>query len=762
MAYILKNTTGLINTRVTDTGRQKMSEGNFNIDYFQIGDSEICYNCINGYDQTNNYILEPNFNSQNSTRTPYSNKQNVKYPMYVQGVSGNTYGIPFMASTFDSVYNTAAQRGFFSGSPNSWNVLTTTAYTISSDYKVDTFSFAGGNQISLVSDPCNANGTISVGDFITLFIDETAVCGDALSCYPVLTFRITGITAGPVYELDRNLPILSTIGTYARALVYPSGMTVLYDTYTPQPHWYTDVIDFESVCTTDAFDVDIWNMNIPWTETPAGINTANYVGYDGFGSIQYIGTKDYLGYNSQSGQTDSGGAYYFNSFGERVYTVIPLPLSTTDTTTSNINGPGGRNSLVSQYPLPTGSTVGDIQKTIAIVHYTNNTIDYFYGEKFATEPYDSTNPNNTQGLARNFQVSLPWLSWHKSPTCTCSGQTFYIDPQGFDDFNLFQINYVYSNRNEDMNDPGIRYYNLWDTNPNINGFPNRVGKVFPDQKIIVFDDEEIVAAMSYKSNRSWTLPAPKISLITPNVCEGSTGGSTGVLSADTEYLYVTYRLEDSGTTFNTLHCNYYQVISGPSSGCSTTDQCVSVRFGNEFPCLHTNVGTTLSGFTANRFSVICQKVVGESRPNPYGWKEIDFTSQLSLVGGQISASALTSTTFVVCTENYNSAPLYDLSNYINLTQLGTTGSSLNFGDEYYFYGTIDTDITATIYEMKYLINMGSNQYTYSSNPTWTPGQSIYFTEIGLYDSNKDLLVVSKFQSPVKRLGVQQALVKFDF
>ncbi len=48
MGYIIKDTAGLINTKLTDTGRQYLSEGNFNISYFQIGDSEVCYNCANG------------------------------------------------------------------------------------------------------------------------------------------------------------------------------------------------------------------------------------------------------------------------------------------------------------------------------------------------------------------------------------------------------------------------------------------------------------------------------------------------------------------------------------------------------------------------------------------------------------------------------------------------------------------------------------------------------------------------------------------
>ena len=60
MAYIIKNTSGLVNTRVTDTGRQKLSEGNFRVAYFAIGDSEVSYNTLPPtYNQANTMILEP-------------------------------------------------------------------------------------------------------------------------------------------------------------------------------------------------------------------------------------------------------------------------------------------------------------------------------------------------------------------------------------------------------------------------------------------------------------------------------------------------------------------------------------------------------------------------------------------------------------------------------------------------------------------------------------------------------------------------------
>jgi hypothetical protein len=64
--------------------------------------------------------------------------------------------------------------------------------------------------------------------------------------------------------------------------------------------------------------------------------------------------------------------------------------------------------------------------------------------------------------------------------------------------------------------------------------------------------------------------------------------------------------------------------------------------------------------------------------------------------------------------------------------------------------------------MRYLINLGNNQFTNTSNPTWSPGTTSYMTEIALYDSNYDLMVISKLQSPELRQGIQQLVVKLDF
>jgi hypothetical protein len=821
MAYILKNTSGLVNTRVTDTGRQKLSEGNFNISYFQVGDSEVSYTALpSTYNQTNSMVLEPPFNSQNTAGIPQSNRQTVKYPYFVDSPNGNTFGIPYMDSSVEPVFNRAPLRGFFTGNTTAttinWSALTNDNYVVSSNYVVDMGTLSGTNQVNLIYSGSNLvnDGVPSVGDFITIFYDgkwetnstcvnlptptptatttvtptptstenltptptptpsstytiectptatatptktpcltpsSSPACPpppppDCLmsmeSCYPIMTYRIVEVCENLI-TVDRNLPDFSNFSgsCYSRTIIYPPKMTSIYDSITPAPHWSDDVINFESVCDIDQFDVKIWNMNIPWTESPAGLLPGTYQDYSYFGSKDYIGTKEYLGYNSSLGQTDTSSVYYYNSFDEKI-TVTPSE-----------------------------------QKAIAIVHYTNQTIDFFYGEKFAFEPYNVSNPSDTTGQARNFKFHVPWLMWHKNPNC-CFGETFWVDPAGFEDKNLFEVHYIESKKNTGMNQPGIRYYHLWDTHANADGYPSRIGKVFPDSKIIVIDDEEVVAAMSYKSNRNWTLTAPQVSLITPNTCGQSTTTTDGILTGSNQTMFVTYRLTNPVGFTNSLHCNYYSKIAGNNNDCNPdTTKNVAVRFGEEFNCLvqpSFSAGSECvtscnipNGYFATNIEVICQLVTTGNRPTSQGWRIIDFTDVISATtsNGYLTQSGLTGTTFVITPDLYNSAPNYNLNNYISLTELGQTGQTLNFGDEYYFYGSLETDIQATIYEMKYKVNLSNAEFLNSSNPTWTQGNPLYITEIALLDRNKDVMVVSKLQSPVLRQGIQQFVVKLDF
>ena len=730
MSYIIKNTAALINTRLTDVGRRNISQGDFNISYFQIGDSEVSYSAVTNYNQTNNNILMPAFNAQNDTGSPQSNKQNIKYPYYVEGSAGNTYGIPFMDNQIQSVYNSAGPKGFFT--TGNTLIETGSAYTITSNYWIDMSTMVGQSAITITYDinTCSqTTGTPAINDFVTIVLDGNGGCGN-FGNNQILTYKIQNMspvtgTTGTTFTitLDRALP--NYVGlpnpSNARMYVYPSGMTQLYDFITPAPFWQTDTLNFESPCdVTNRENTLIWNMNIPWSENPAGLYSSTYESYANYGSVSYIGTKEYLGYQEPSGQTDTSKVYFYNSFDEEI---IVTPKE---------------------------------QKAIAIIHYTNQDIDNVYGEKFATQPYDPQNPTDDIGLARHFKLSMPTLMWHKS-TGTTIGQTFWIDPPGYD---LCTPYYIKSTENLDMNDPGIRYYHLWDTNPDSNGNLNRIGKVFPDQEIIVVDDEEVIAAMSYKANRNWTLPAPKLSLLTPNACSSDSVVQSGVMTSPTQRMWVTYRFDTNTGATSSLHCNYYTSVQ-PIDSVTANTQNVAVRFGNEFTYMSQQ---QFSGYSATSMKLLCQIVTGDTRPSSTAWREIDVTTAMTLSNGYITMNGITGTTFQITTDNYyptTGATYYNLGPILDLPENGQT-NQLNFGDEYSFFGNLETDITATIYEMKYLVNLGRNQFTDTSNPTWTKGTKSYVTEIGLYDTNKDLIVISKLQSPELRQGIQQYVVKLDF
>ena len=738
MSYIIKDTAALIVTRLTDYGRQQMSKGNFNISYFQIGDSEVCYDCIPSADLNSLNILMAEYNANNGAPVPQKNQANIKYPLYVDSTSGSTFGIPQNSPYIDNIFNSAAPRGFFTASTantTSYSAYTTSAYTINPNWVMDMGDANSGYTFDLSYDVLTAasSGQVTPNMFVTLYFGDNGSVTPITNASPILTYKVIGVTGdtsgntGTVtIQVDRPLPdfdALSQTGD-VRAMFYPSGMTVLYDTFTPEYYWDTDAFNFESNCDISQADVKVWNMNTPWTESPAGFREDLFEGYPYFGSTGYTGTKEYLGYNSNSGQFDTDSTYYYNSLLDKIN------LSPSD------------------------------QKAISIIHYTNQSIDNFYGEKFAVENYDPLDPNAT-GQAVNFKMSIPWLLWHKTTGDTI-GQEFFIDPNPVTLTTLNTPYYIESAKSPYMSTPGLRYYHLWDNNPDGNGNVNRVGKVWPDLKIITIDDDELVAVLNGKSNRNWTLPAPRLSLISPYTMNNTLSNNDGIMSADTETMWVTYRFNSTAGT-NSLHCNYYSKIVGPSTGCTDNSQNVILNFGNEFPFLQHIIGSTPSGFSANQLVVLAQKVSGDTRPDPAQWKYIDVTSQISgtSVSNYITASGMTGSTIQITKSAYDSASLYRLDNFIDLVEMGQTGVTYNFGDEYYFYGNIQTDIQASIYVMNYICNLGQSQFNDSSNPTWD-GANPYVTEVGLYDTNKNLMVISKIQSPEKRQGIQQYSIKLDF
>jgi len=102
MGYIIKDTSALIVTKLTDYGRMQMSKGLFDITYFQVGDSEVCYDCLTNPDLSKGMVLDAEYNANNGSPVPQKNQANIKYPIFVDSHLDKSF--PFVEST-DCVLN---------------------------------------------------------------------------------------------------------------------------------------------------------------------------------------------------------------------------------------------------------------------------------------------------------------------------------------------------------------------------------------------------------------------------------------------------------------------------------------------------------------------------------------------------------------------------------------------------------------------------------------------------------------------------------
>jgi hypothetical protein len=441
-------------------------------------------------------------------------------------------------------------------------------------------------------------------------------------------------------------------------------------------------------------------MNNVWCESLAGMllgdPTLNET-YTKFGSYPYLGTKDpYL--------------EYFCS-------------STGNTETFNCNGPG------ISYP-------DDVSKSISIIHFTNNSISNLYGEFLYVDATSN----------KIVKVIMPDLMYHRRNFSTASGTTM-------------GMRFIASGTTKYIGSSDIEYIDLIE-DPSLipnNTIPAIVGKVLPQLKMIVFSDDEIVAAISYKSNRNWTLPELSANIVSP-----SGGTSTGVLLSN-ETIYLTYLLENTLLTGLTtsLPCqNYVKVTNNTPTAKDIEFRINSV---DELPYMRKKelIGYDGLGFYADKFKLVYQIVSASTdRPDPTAWKVYDYTSTAitTTTGETINPQLLENQNpitndFVLTLLRDNAASQFDLISILNMPNINQP-NNLQFGDERFFYGNIQTYIGASIYKTIFDIRVDSNTFNTTTNPTrstdlTTNPATIRLTEVGVYDSNFNLVCVGKVSNPVK-------------
>ena len=727
MSYINKQNTTLVRVKLTDIGREQLSKGQLTFSNYMIGDSEVDYNYVKGWSE----FLPGIGASTGEFWFPEADGNIVKniYSKVLRPKDDNPFFSSFLINQSNQfifplnqqsniqlikgiVTNEADDRGFFSGSTvDSGLVAQTNSNFILEQGTINLNNFSGDTDyttftqgVLTLNTPLTAT---SVNDYIIFrFSNPTLgnVTGSTMTSATINTvYNITNIS-GSTIKVDRVLPTLSAYaGTIITYYTLPGGddpMDTYYGASSLSAYWNSGTLSFQNSCDICVDNIPVWNMNNVWTENPAGLykdSPINYHENNLFGSEQFVGTKQYLGYNREI-------------------------------TVTNTNSMMDSKSYMDTY-----------NKSISILHYTNSCISNFYGEQFYID----------EETGKLLNLDIP-VMWHRrNDVGTGSGTTLGMR------FTSDTIRKTLSSNND------IEYYDLIEfsgmsVSPTL---PLVVGKVFPQLKIVVIDNEELIAGMSYKSNRNYTLPDLAAELLTP-----VSGNCTGVLKAG-ESLYLTYWLENVGTgttgtttvTTPILPCQRYTVIDNKTN----TDKDVQFRIGNlnELPYMRKreNVNYDGFGFFADTFKVLAQVVdkTTQNRPLSSNWKVIDFTStNITVTSGETISPTLfenqnpNTTGFILTGSLYTGGTTFNLGDELDMSTASYYGK-MTLGDERLFYGNLRTHIGATIYKTLFNITVDGASIASTSNSTFEFGDDRYVSEIGILDNNQNLVLVGKLSRPIR-------------
>ncbi len=701
MSFLTENNSEFLSVRVTKKGRNSIAKGNFVISYFQIGDSEFDYTAP--FTDLDGTLKKPS----QKVFSPNDKDTVVKYPYKIDTTSSTTtYGSPVQNSITEVLRNPMGPAGFVSQYIEYDDIdCTGTNVTCTTD-RINISSISGSSYVNVLS-----GNTFQNCEYITIVFDQFGGTDPEI---PVLTgtsnsliYKVISVSGNTIY-LDRPTPNLSGLTGYAQVVCnkceieFPTTPSVS-DVCLPQP---IDPIDQH----------DPWTLNVVWGENPIGYTGLTNVNLTGFTSNQFISTKQFLGYTNSSGQTNNSGTTYYNSFGE---SIIVSP---------------------------------EEQRTIAVVHYSElgdikNDPERF----FKYDDYVSTNNTIGDSIVNDeddlpltdleyFQVYIPFICYHRN-TSNVIGALFSMDT----------VDYEIKTPSSVLNgNSSIPFRYLLDEQN------YRVGKVFYTKKTIVFDDQELVALLDYRSNRRYTLDAPKLYL-TPS----DTTAANSVLTGSTnETIWVTYTFTNSDKGLNGLPCNYYSKIQGINIPTSLV-----VKFGsNSFSYMKTNLADIIDGYVATEFKILVQITKTGDYPVPDDWIEIDFTTEAGGNGTNfLDPDDLRDVSFIVNFSKYNSGTQYIIDEYLgNGYIVHEPSSGPKFGDEQPFPGSVKLVRSSDIEVMNFLVNLPSTQFTETQNPTYVTGKDKRITEIALLDKNKEALVVAKTSKPIIRKGTQVFAVKIDF
>lgn len=375
---------------------------------------------------------------------------------------------------------------------------------------------------------------------------------------------------------------------------------------------------------------------------------------------------------------------------------------------------------------------------VGFIHYSNRNSGNTYAEQF---------------IEKSVQVYIPTLMWHNIGESNGKGSKW--GASFFDQYGTTTYDTVAKTTYRDLRD-GLSSSN------------KVVGRVYHKLKLIVITDQEILTALSYKSNRSYTLPEFNVSL-TPSPKFPLTNSNAAGLCKKGYTYFVTYVAESdiygSSTSFgynNAIHCGYIKKIEGEAD-INGNPQFLQLTFPpNSFPYMRNETDLPLSGHGWNAQTVqvlvseqLSTREYKEASVPEMQWKRI--SSATTGGNGVFKASdtseatidplKLNGNTFVISSEDFISGTTYTLHSGC------TTGqSTLNFGDESFFFGIVDLQVFATNYKSIITVTASNADYNSSINSTYDSAldNDTYITEIAILDDLNQVVAVGKPTTPLRK------------
>lgn len=664
-----------INIKLTDTGRRLLSLGNLRFEKAAFSDREIDYSVsrTGQINLANNRVLAPK-----DDHPPFTN---------LDGSDFIALGSQTVSSVKQFATATTTNQGFFTGNTNAWAFDPTQQIgSLRITYSAATTTPTGST--SVYYDSGSATVTPEPGMLVYIpwkpiqnsgstYSNDTLIA----SANPTnnLWYRITSANTGSnEIIVDRPTPNFGGVlsDTSLNAYLYPFNGVETY---------------YGSAATVNT---QVWNMNIVRTSSEIGTDST-ISGYTTYGSVEYAGTRAYLGFSSDT-------------------------------------------------------------RAIGIVHYTNE----FTGNTYAE-----------QLIEKSVEFYIPNVMWHHTSADVGQALTYGIT--------------LYDSAGSTVFDTSAQstYRELRDGTSSSN---NVVGRVYHKLKIFVITDAELLNALTYKSNRSYTLPDPNVRLSANPKYPLSTSEATGLVNSGKTY-FVTYQVDStrpyaSGVTYGypkPLHSGYIKKLDGETDAEGNTQFLVLDFPRSSFPYMRSSTGMETysgTGWNANTVQLMIKEVDSSLNYNindvpADGWKLISSGfSGNGIYSGEtsdltIDPLKLQGYQFVISREDYNSGTTFTLDTDFTVNN-NINNSGLTFGSESFFFGNLKTGIKATTFKTIMTVLADNTRFNSSTNPTFDALQdeSVYITEVGIFNENNDLVAIGKTTYPLRKdnsrfLGVQ---LEIDF